>query len=354
MPTIRKRGEKYQAIVRIKRAGVLVFQQSRVFTSHKLAREWGTKLEAQLLNEGVERVVSARLTLGSYLQQYVEYLEKATPERTKVIAALARLAEVFASTPLDAPAKVFVDYGRTRRDAGASAATLRHDLALLSSALGAGPAALGVRTSNRAVVEATAQLKSMRLAQPSQHRQRRVSDQELEVVCAILDGRQGHPSTFIPAAAIARLAVALPRRLGELTAMRWDDYDQARQIIRLRGTKSPRQVRDEVVAVPPQARAILAALPRVDERILPYKEGSISAAFARAVQRAGLDDLHFHDLRHEGITRLFEMGLDIPEVANISGHLNWQMLRRYTHLQAAQIAEKLNAYSQKTPDLEPA
>jgi len=56
---------------------------------------------------------------------------------------------------------------------------------------------------------------------------------------------------------------------------------------------------------------------------------------------AGNMDLHFQDLRHEAISRFFEMGLSVPEVALISGHRDYRMLFRYTHLRAEDIAAKL-------------
>lgn len=77
--------------------------------------------------------------------------------------------------------------------------------------------------------------------------------------------------------------------------------------------------------------------------MLPYKSESVSASFDRITERLGIDDLHFHDLRHEGISRLFERGLSIQEVALISGHKSWAMLRRYTHPSAVALLEKLNA-----------
>jgi integrase len=58
----------------------------------------------------------------------------------------------------------------------------------------------------------------------------------------------------------------------------------------------------------------------------------ISTNFTRACQLLGIIDLHFHDLRHEGISRLFEMGKTIPQVAAVSGHRSWSSLQRYTHL----------------------
>jgi integrase len=59
--------------------------------------------------------------------------------------------------------------------------------------------------------------------------------------------------------------------------------------------------------------------------------------------RVGIKDLHFHDLRHEAISRFFELGLSIPEVALISGHRDPRMLFRYTHLRAEDVAEKIHS-----------
>ena len=82
----------------------------------------------------------------------------------------------------------------------------------------------------------------------------------------------------------------------------------------------------------PEASAIIEAMPRRDERIFPYTTDAISAAFTRACQIRSIEDLHFHDLRHEGVSRLFEMGRTIPQVATVSGHRSWSSLQRYTHL----------------------
>lgn len=61
----------------------------------------------------------------------------------------------------------------------------------------------------------------------------------------------------------------------------------------------------------------------------------------RAIKRAHIEDLRFHDLRHAATTRLFEKGLNIMEVASITVHKDTCMLRRYTHLKAEDLARKL-------------
>jgi integrase len=61
----------------------------------------------------------------------------------------------------------------------------------------------------------------------------------------------------------------------------------------------------------------------------------------RSKKAAQVEDLHFHDLRHEAISRLFEMGLTVPEVTLISGHRDARMLLRYAHAQISLIHKKL-------------
>ena len=70
---------------------------------------------------------------------------------------------------------------------------------------------------------------------------------------------------------------------------------------------------------------------------MPFHLPRISAEAAklgwqRLTKRAGIEDLHFHDLRHEAVSRFFELGLTVPEVALISGHKDPRMLFRYTHI----------------------
>lgn len=84
--------------------------------------------------------------------------------------------------------------------------------------------------------------------------------------------------------------------------------------------------------LPEQAVVIIEAMPRNDERIFPYSTDAISAAFTGATRLLGIDDLRFHDLRHDGVSRLFEIGWNIPKVAAVSGHRSWVSLKRYTHL----------------------
>jgi len=84
--------------------------------------------------------------------------------------------------------------------------------------------------------------------------------------------------------------------------------------------------------LPPPAPAIVESMPQKTTRLFPYHSDSISASFTRACQFLGIEDLHFHDMRHEGASRLSEMGWTIQQVAQVTGHQSWASLKRYTHM----------------------
>jgi integrase len=86
--------------------------------------------------------------------------------------------------------------------------------------------------------------------------------------------------------------------------------------------------------------AVLVVAPRADGKVFGLEPDSISQAFDRACKRAEIQNLHFHDLRHEAASRFFEIGFGIMEVASITGHKDLKMLRRYTHLRAEDLAKK--------------
>jgi integrase len=70
-------------------------------------------------------------------------------------------------------------------------------------------------------------------------------------------------------------------------------------------------------------------------RIFPYNSRSVGTAFRRGCRELGIEDLHFHDLRHEGTSRLFEAGFVIEQVSLVTDHKDRKMLRLYKDLQGA-------------------
>jgi integrase len=144
------------------------------------------------------------------------------------------------------------------------------------------------------------------------------------------------------------IAIETAARRGEIFAMQWQYVDLQKNTWHIPKTKTgvPR-----TVPLSSRARKVLGSIPRRmggNVWSITYAD-SITKAFGRlcGFQRSDgprsehFPDLNFHDLRHEGTSRLFEKGLNIMEVASITGHRDLRCLQRYTHLRAEDLAAKL-------------
>jgi integrase len=88
--------------------------------------------------------------------------------------------------------------------------------------------------------------------------------------------------------------------------------------------------------------AVLNGLPRrISGKVFPITGDAVKKAFTRAVERAGLDNLHFHDLRHEATSRIAEKLENVLELSAVTGHKTLTMLKRYYHPRAKDLARKL-------------
>ncbi len=134
-------------------------------------------------------------------------------------------------------------------------------------------------------------------------------------------------------------ALETAMRRGELLTLEWQDVHVAQGWVHLPDTKngSPRDV-----PLSPKDQAILADLPHdLSGRVFPVHFEALKSAWRRLLGRSGVVGLRFHDLRHEATSRFFEKGLNVMEVATITGHRDLRMLQRYTHLRAEDLALKL-------------
>jgi integrase len=158
-------------------------------------------------------------------------------------------------------------------------------------------------------------------------------------------------------ASVFEIAVETASRRGEILKLRRKDIDLKSRTAILRNTKNGE---DRIIPLSVRAVAIFRqTVTPIGGPVFPVTEEQLRQAFSAAKQRArkkyekectqqGIDpqhnyisDLRFHDLRHEATSRLFEKGLNLMEVASITGHKTLEMLKRYTHLRASELATKL-------------
>ena len=138
-----------------------------------------------------------------------------------------------------------------------------------------------------------------------------------------------------------RLALTTAMRRGELLALCWENIDLHKRVARLDDTKNGERRDIPLSSVALTAiQTLRGDVPRVG-RVFPYRQEHVDDHWRKALKTANIANLRFHDLRHEATSRLFERGLNPMEVATITGHKTLQMLKRYTHLRAEDLAGKL-------------
>lgn len=342
MATIRERGGRWQAIVRIKKDGVIIHQETETFSTKKLAESWAEKVEARIKLDGVQS--RSDLTLRKLIEKYWTAMEEVKPLRRTRSGELSQLMETPpAKKPVrELTSELFTKFARERHASGTSPATVLHNLSTFASVLSACKPLTGQDAPAGVVAEAIALLRRTGHVSNSQWRDRRPTLAELAKLDKEFKRIAANPTTEIPMDKIVQVLVLWPRRREELCSLEWEHLRDRPRTALLLDTKHPTKVRNETVPIPDGAWDIMMSMPKVDRRVFPFNPESVSKAFARACERLGIDNLRLHDLRHEGVSRLFEAGLDLPEVALVSGH-SWNMLRRYTHLRPQAVLEKLNA-----------
>ncbi len=156
----------------------------------------------------------------------------------------------------------------------------------------------------------------------------------------LLRAASAHPNQELYS--IIVLAIETAMRQGEILSLEWEHVDLRTRIAHLPITKNGSK-RD----VPLTLRAVDAITRlgiQTQGKVFKYSSDGLKSAWRALVKRCSIENLHFHDLRHEAVSRLFELGtLDMMEVATISGHKSMQMLKRYTHLRARDLIAKLDA-----------
>ena len=162
-------------------------------------------------------------------------------------------------------------------------------------------------------------------------RLRRLSRDELE---QLISAECNNPYTK----PMILLALETAMRLGELLSLKWSRVDLDRGFAELQMTKNGH---GRMVPLSAAALSVLSNLERDGDVVFPVKPGTLKQSWVRLVKRAGINDLRFHDLRHEAISRLLEKGLTIPEAASVSGHKTASMLLRYAHPDPVKVRQKM-------------
>ncbi|BBB66544.1 integrase [Undibacterium sp. YM2] len=347
MATIRKQSDKWQA--RIQRKGVPTI--TKTFTSKTDAVRWAKQTETDI-ERGVfvSQSVIEKISLGEALTRYrteITPQKKGVKQEGYTIGILMR--SPLAEKSLSSIRSIDIARYRDDRRKEVAANTVKNELNTLSAVFEACRMEWSIEVQNP--------VKGLKRPAAPAGRDRRLYDGEQELLLAAC--RQSKAWYL---SCIVILAIETGMRLGELSKLKRGDIDYVNRVAHLYDTKNSTD-RD----VPLSTRAIkaLQLLPQKfnSDAAFPVNADSIKQAYRAAVVRARLTyesdcleagkplaaieqdpmlrNLRFHDLRHEAVSRFFELGFNPMEVATISGHKTLAMLKRYTHLKAANLAMRL-------------
>jgi integrase len=331
---IRKHGKKWQARANVPKGRA----RYRTFNLKADAETWAKAQEiAAERGDALPQAVRLQLkaiTVGDLLRRYrdtVTTLKKSAQNETYNINAL--LKQPFALVSLaDITSAPFAEY-RDKRLKRFKASTINHELTVLHHAFKLAADEWGIPIERNP-------LEKVRRPSADPGRTRRLEDGELE---RLLKATELCRNKLLRP--MIEFALQTAMRGGEIQLIRWPHVNWTQSTLHIPVTKTgtPR-----TIPLTERATEILKAM-----RIQHYgpflcSQNGLKLAWRRLTKRAGIIGLNFHDLRHEAITQFFELGLSVPEVALISGHKDYRMLARYTHLTPEHVGTRLRTLLKPT------
>lgn len=310
------------------------------FPTKAQAAAWARDIEGQLL-AGVAPVPArvSQATVAQLIERYIKLRASTRPILdTSTEHYTLRQLKVNLGTLVASRLSVadLLGWATLRQDQGAGAYTINCDLSKLGTVLRY--AGEGLPTD--VVAAARPKLLHFGLIGGGGLRERRPTPDELVRILAWLQAERGQVY-----ADAARFAALTAMRRGEIVRLAWADLDRDKKMVLVRDRKDPRAKigNDQWVPLLGDAWALALRQPQAGELIWPIHPQTLSKYFLECCRALSIPDLHFHDLRHEGISALFERGFDIPQVAIVSGHKDWRHLRRYTQIKPESLHDQANA-----------
>ena len=339
MPNIveRKRADgstAYLAQIDVKRNGER-FRDNRTLDSKSAAQSWLKKRrkEVDAAKGDFSTLKNKGRTLGDAIDKYTtESLKEIGRTKAQVLKAIKNydLADMKCES---IESHDIVEFAK-ELSTGRSPATVSNYLAHLGAVFAIAKPAWNMALDRDAMKDAFTVCSRLGLTGKSAKRDRRPTLDELAALLEHFEAATKVNPRTMPMHKVTLFAVFSTRRESEITRTKWKELDEDHSRVFIKDMKHPGQKagNDVWCDLPDPALRIANSMPQKADRIFPYNPNTICTRFTRACKILAIEDLRFHDLRHDGVSRLFEMGNSIPQVAAVSGHRSWSSLQRYTHL----------------------
>ena len=324
----------YKAQVRIRKGGKVLHQETKTFARRQAAVAWVKKLETELADPaGLKKALAEDPPLKDVIDRARKETKRAM-SRSKINVLKMIEAHDFAQmrcSHIDSAALVgFI--GKL----GVSPSTADNYFSHLASILKIARPAWGFPIDEQVINDARVVMKRLGTIARSNKRDRRPTRDEMNKLMDYFSKSKSTRGDTVPMTSICLMTIYSLRRATEICHITWADLDADGCRVMVRDLKHPDEKigNDTWCYLTPEALRVILAQPKVagEPRIFPYAEKSASMAFTSAAQTLGIEDLTLNDLRHEGASRLSEMGWTVQRVASVSGHRSWNTLKRYTHV----------------------
>lgn len=344
---------RYRAEIRINRKDLPIYKESKTFGSKKVAAIWLAKREAEIEENpeilfGQEDVID--LTLSNAISKYLAEVG-AEYGRTKTYSlkliqkfpiarhVITKIKSTHIAEHVALRKKGIEDLGLVP----VASSTLQHELLHIRGVLSHAAVMWDIDIDLNAFDKATAQLRKTRQISSSQKRDRLPTNDELMALTKYFVQKWRNPNYSYPMHLIIWFAIYSCRREAEITRMKLIDFDRHNNSWKIRDLKNPTGSKGnhKEFNVLPECKKIIELLLETevrarmlkrdygDEYLIPLSPKTIGGEFRKACKLLGIDDLRFHDLRHDGCTRLAEQGFTIPQIQQVSLHDSWGSLERY-------------------------
>jgi integrase len=332
----------YTAQILRKKSGIIIHREAQTFDRRQAASAWLKRRETELSEPGaIDRAKVPEKSLANAIDRYITETRKAIGKTKAQVLGSIKEYDIANMDCGEIRSDHIVDFANELSAGDRQPSTVGNYISHLAAIFAIARPAWGYRLDESQMKDAQTVLRRMGIIGKGKSRDRRPTLPELDLLMQHFIGR----STRYPSAALMHRVIAFAifstRRQEEITRQEMSDVDSKHSRLLVRDMKHPGEKigNDSWCELPDEALRIIKAMSNKG-RVFPYTTDAIGAAFTRACYVTGIntedmpdeDRLHFHDLRHDGISRLFEMGKTIPQAASVSGHKSWQSLQRYTHL----------------------
>ena len=328
----------YVAQINIRRNGKWAHRESRSFDARASAAAWFKKrmIEITAAGDDLTTIKSKDRSLSSAIDRYItESVKKIGKTKAQVLRSIREydIADMPCNEICSHHIVQFAkDLGATREPS-----TVGNYLSHLAAIFALAKPAWSIPLDQQAMKDAFVVCNRLGITGKGKKRDRRPTLDELDALLSLFQDKHRHRPDSVPMHRVVGFALFSTRRQEEITRIAWTGLDQEHSRVFIKDMKHPGDKigNDVWCDLPRIALNIALAMPKKTRLVFPYKSDTISASFTRACKVLEIEDLRFHDLRHEGVTRLFEVGETIPKVAAVSGHRSWSSLQRYTHIKQA-------------------